>query len=279
MSKFADIRSKTKPLNDRSDILGAYYNDIRGYRRLSLGETRSLFADIRGDDADAAKKATDTVVCSTQRLVVSIARCYTMFAELGDLISEGNVGVMRAVELYDPDNGCEFSTYAALWIRRHILRYVCESSQQIRRTNGIRYGTYGGKAYSSFYCENGREPTEDELSDFIKDRYGETVNSTDLTPIAYTRVGDAGGEYMYGGDTSNVTEWINVEHNKKKVGNLLRTLNERERDVLLSYYGIGSEEPESFRTIADRYSVSEERIKQIHNNAIKKLRKNGKKGN
>ena len=281
MRRFADINSKSKPLTDYTETLGAYFSDVRKYKKLTVDEISDLFKRIRGVDEQDADKARETLVCASQRFVISIARCYGMLADISELISEGNVGLMKAIEKYDPESKFVFVTYAAFGVRKYMLKYISDTKPQIRRSNSIRYTTYHNKAFNTFFCENGRNPSEEELSGFIKERYGAIISPSDLTPISYTMVGGSSDEYLYGGANDNyTTQWINGEYEERDIEQLLKTLNEHEKDVILSYFGVGREIPESFSCIASRCNVSETKVKQTYHKALKKIKDSyGKKNN
>ena len=273
MTRRLNTRTTDKPIPRMTDALSAYYADIRKYPRLNKDETCRLFSEMRLG-GEAADKARESVIYRLQRFVVSVARCYSKYGEMSDLISEGNLGLMRAVELYNPESGNEITSYAVFWIRKYIIQYITDQVPQVRQKNTTRRVTYSTKANSLFFTEHGRFPTETELADFIEERYGEKIrDASDLTQLSFISSDTEYGESIFGSVTQDIGKKMNEEKNRHDVEVMMSSLNDRERDIIMSYYGIGGQNEESALEIGARLSLSEERVRQIHRDAIKKLNK------
>jgi len=228
------------------------------------------------------KKQKEELVKANLRLIISIARKYApkgMF--LSDLIQEGNIGLLKAVEKFDYRKGFKFSTYATWWIRQNITRYLAENTRTIRIPVHIIETIYKiSKIISTkFYREYGREPTLDELSK----ETGLSIEKLNYIfkvmkqPISLeTTIGDE--------EDNTLRDFIEDQNSLKpdevtfntalseKVREILKTLSPREEKIIRLRFGIGEREPCTLEEVGNKFGVTKERIRQIESIALRKLK-------
>ncbi len=258
-------------------ILGLYLSQARRHRLLSREEEASLSERIRqGDQA-----AWDELVRHNLRLVVSIARRYSgQGLELSDLVQEGNLGLMRAARGFDPSFGTKFSTYATWWIKQAIgravsnkasfIRVPVHAADQERALNGAR---------DRLRASSGREPSVEELSQAVGKSPREVTDilaarkvvvSYDV-PIGSEEDGSL-RELLADEAQADAEELYMEDALKGSVQDLLGKLPERERRVVERRYGLGGGGCATLGEVAEEIGVTRERVRQIQNGALRKLR-------
>ncbi len=228
------------------------------------------------------KKHKEELVKANLRLIISIARKYApkgMF--LSDLIQEGNIGLLKAVEKFDYRKGFKFSTYATWWIRQSITRYLAENTRTIRVPVHIIETIYKiSKVISTkFYREYGREPTLDELSretglPIEKLNY---IFKVMKQPISLeTTIGEEEDSTLRDFiEDQNALKPDEVTFNtalSEKIRELLKTLSPREEKIIRLRFGIGEREPCTLEEVGNKFGVTKERIRQIESIALRKLK-------
>ena len=270
----------------RNRTIDMYFNEIRKYPVLTSEQERELIKLIKEGNPQEAKEARDKLINCNQRFVVSVSRKWYNGENIMDIIEEANIGLMNAIEKYSLDKKERFLTYAIFWIRKAINDYVINKQPLVRPSNANKLYTYVNKVRSDFYNKNERYPTPAELKLILKKRYNIVMNETNETAqfdvfsmdeyvsdqSENVAVNSKVQDVMYRFSNNDVENSHDVEHIKTFVSNLLCTLTEREQYVIRSYYGIGCEE-ESMDLIAQNIGVCKERVRQIYNDAIKKMKK------
>ncbi|MES2461433.1 MAG: sigma-70 family RNA polymerase sigma factor [Armatimonadota bacterium] len=242
-------------------------------------EVRLAHRVARGD-----QQAKDILTEANFRLVVSIARRYSVPGiPLADLIQEGNIGLIRAVEKFDPSRGFRFSTYATWWIRRAIARAVINQGRTIRIPVYVAELIHKVvKTSGALRQELGREPSTDEVSramEVTPDRVNEIMRIA-MEPLSLeTPVGDKDSAQLadfiqsQGGMTSSDVA-LNLIR-REQLETVLAKLTDRERDVIRMRYGLEDGAPRTLEEVGQFFQVTRERVRQIELRALKKLRRIG----
>lgn len=260
-----------------NDAIKLYLRQIQKTRLLSAEEEVALAARIAGGD----KTARDRMIESNLRLVVKIARRYAhRDTPLLDLIAEGNIGLIKAVERFDPAKECRFSTYATWWIRQTIERSVDNQARAVRLP--VHVAEECGKLYRTtreLVGQMNREPSEEELAAAM----GVDVAKVRRLMLLFRRtysmerpMGEEGDLTLLDmiEDTSNiaVSELFENVDTYRLVMHWIETLSENERNILTLRFGLDDTEPQTLDALGQAYGLTRERIRQIEVGALKKLR-------
>jgi RNA polymerase primary sigma factor len=270
----------TNKITSRESLaLDKYLNDIGKIPLLTPDEEADLARRIREGDHEALEILTK----SNLRFVVSVAKQYQNHGlSLSDLINEGNVGLMKAAKRFDETKGFKFISYAVWWIRQSILQAIVEYSRIVRLPLN-KVGSYNkvNEAYVKFVQEFEREPTHEELADVLGLTVKEISNvlkgngrhmSVDA-PLS----GDDGNSTMLdvmSSDDEMAPDGTLMDQSlKEEVQQGLSILAPRELEVLSSYYGLNGKKSLTLEEIGDLYGLTRERVRQIKERAIRRLRK------
>lgn len=253
-------------------------------RELAAGRTLDEFKkDVRMLQRwmDKSQEAKREMVESNLRLVISIAKKYTNRGlSFLDLIQEGNMGLMKAVEKFEYRRGYKFSTYATWWIRQAVTRAIADQARTIRipvhMIETINKVLRGAK---KLMMETGREPTPEELAielGLTPDRVREIYKIAQHPISLQAEVGD-GGESQFGDFLEDTTIESPAEATgyailKDRMGEVLSTLTERERTVLIERFGLLDGKPKTLEEVGVRFKVTRERVRQIEAKALRKMR-------
>jgi RNA polymerase primary sigma factor len=238
-------------------------------------------ADLARRIRDGQHEALEHLVKANLRFVVSVARQYrNRGLSLSDLISEGNAGLVRAAKTFDEKKGCKFISYAIWWIRQRILQAIAEQSRIVRLPLN-RAGTLSriGKTSGELGHELGREPTAWEIADHLDLTEKEVtdtlkVSIPHLSIDAPTSDDDDGSlrEVIPDKDAPSPDSDVISRSLQEDVAEALESLNDREAKILTLYFGIGREEALTLEEIGRILGLTRERVRQIKEKAIKKLR-------
>jgi RNA polymerase primary sigma factor len=269
--------SSVRNISRESESLDQYLRDISIYPLISRQEEADLAIRIHSGDADAL----DELVRSNLRFVVSVAKRYqNQGVSLADLINEGNIGLMRAARKFDETKGIKFISYAVWWIRQAILQALAEQSR-IVRVPLSRAGTLHriGKRSSSMTQELGREPTLEEIAqelELTEEEIKHTLSMAQghLSLDAPLVPGEDGQlvDYLSDKFASPPDEELYTEALNRSIDEALSTLGERESSVLRLYFGLGDSEPLTLEQIGERFGITRERVRQIKERALGRLR-------
>ena len=229
-----------------------------------------------------SKRARDHMIKANLRLVVKIAQDYANYGlPLLDLISEGNIGLMKAVERFDPNKGGKLSTYAAWWIKQSIKRALANQSKTIRLpVHMVDKISKMRRVAMSMSEDLGREPTDDELSEEIGiDRAKlAQLKAASLRPASLDAPisDDDSTEFgeIIGDDRAQTPHEILSHRNMHdQLDGLLDVLDERERKIIDARFGLNGHKPKTLEEVGQEFGVTRERIRQLQNIALKKLRR------
>lgn len=259
------------------DTLKAYLKSIGNHPRLTADQEKELSVRaLKGD-----KDAIDTLTTCNLLLVVSIAKkYYGCGLPLLDLIQEGNLGLMKAAEKYDGTTGNRFSTYATYWIRQAISRALGDQSRTIRiPANMVELLSKTKKATAELTQKLGRAPSDKEIAQHLGVELDKVQTVMDLAQVSAsldTPVDDEGetsmGDLIADHSAENPMAAMIKEANKQIVASILDTLAPREAEILRMRFGINADKAMTLEEVGDHYGLSKERIRQIENKAIRKLR-------
>lgn len=269
----------TKSITNReSQSLERYLQEIGKVELLAPEEEVALAVRIRKGDLKALERLTK----ANLRFVVSVAKQYqNQGLTLPDLINEGNLGLIKAAQRFDETRGFKFISYAVWWIRQSILQALAEQSRIVRLPlNKVGLTNRITKAYQMLEQEFEREPTTEELADTLEVSVEEVATTLMLSARHVSVDGPiCEGEentlidVLVNGNAANTDEkLVHEESLKMEIDQSLKALTERQKNVVCFFYGIGVDHPLSLEDIGERYSLTRERVRQIKDKAITKLR-------
>src|SRR5499427_7464511 len=255
-----------------------YLREIGQIPLLTPEQEIELAAKIKKGDREARA----LMIRSNLRLVVKIAHDY---ANLGlpllDLISEGNIGLMKAVERFDPAKGGKLSTYAAWWIKQSIKRALANQSKTIRLPVHLVDKISKMRRVSLQMSEElGREPTDEELGDEIGIASGKvsqlktvSIRPASLDVLFNDTASTEFGEIVGDEDAQTPFELFRDKSMRDELSELLGVLDDRERKIIFERYGLDGGKPKTLEEVGKRFGVTRERIRQLQNIALSKLRR------
>lgn len=271
----------TKSITNReSESLEKYLSEIGKEELLSSDEEVELAQLIRKGD----RKALDRLTKANLRFVVSVAKQYqNQGLSLADLINEGNVGLIKAAEKFDETRGFKFISYAVWWIRQSILQAIAEQSRIVRLPlNQVGSVNKINRMLTKFEQENERRPSIDEISevtDIPEEKVGEAMMITGrhISVDAPFQEGEDNSllDVMVNDNSPMADRQLVVESLRTEIASVLKMLNERERNVIKAFYGIDGPEL-TLEEIGVKYGLTRERVRQIKEKAIRRLRSNTK---
>jgi RNA polymerase primary sigma factor len=259
-----------------TDALQLFLNEAGRYKLLTASEEVELAKRIeRGD-----KQAKDLMINSNLRLVVSIAKKYQGHGiSLLDLIQEGIIGLIRAVEKFDWRRGYKFSTYATWWIRQAVQRGVANKSRTIRiPVHIVEREQKISRAERELMVKLGREPTDEEIAERAKlslkhvQEVGAAARAVTSLDKPVGSEGDSSFAELIAGESAEPSEEVHVSLTEQAVRTAVETLPEREREVVKLRFGLnGDRDPQSLEEIGRQLGLTRERVRQIETQALRRL--------
>lgn len=264
---------------ESDDVVDAYLRLLRKQKLLTKEEEQKLARAARAGDADAFLE----LVRRNLRLVVSIAKQYKNYGlSLEDLIQEGNLGLLRAAQKFDPDRNCRFSTYATWWIRHSVVRAIGEKVRLIRLPGNVDLEWRKlQKAMNNHHASLGRSPTVEELShtcnmpvervEYVLDAYKQCISldapaGDEIDGTLVDGVADSG---------KSIEQVVAELLLSRDVDRLLSRLNVREREVIKLRFGLDNSKSLPVDEIAKLLDISSERVKHLLSRALRKMRRLG----
>ena len=282
-----DIEDERASYNEiTDDSVRLYLREIGRIPLLTPEEEFNLAQKIVHGSEKESKRAKDKMAESNMRLVVSIAKRYgSRGLDFLDLIQEGNTGLLRAVEKFDPDKGFKFSTYATWWIRQAITRAIADQARTIRiPVHMVETINKVMRAQRRLTQELNREPTNEEIGKFMDmdaAKVGYVMKIKQSIASLDATVGHDGddedsslGDFIEDEDRQAPEETAALQLLKEQIAKILSTLTDREQKIIKMRFGIGGGKSHTLEEVGAEFSVTRERIRQIEAKALAKLRKN-----
>ena len=267
--------------NKDSDSVDRYLMEISKKELLTPQEESELAKLSREGDIDAL----DKLVQANLRFVVSVAKQYqNQGLSLNDLINEGNLGLIRAAQKFDETRGFKFISYAVWWIRQAMAQAIIEQSKIIRIPTGkVQNFSKINKAFQMLEQEYMRDPsvedvmkktglTEDDINEYLKN-----IVSTVSTDAGLGK-GEDGGDMTYGDTLHDNSHMLPDDEMMRtsvetQLTNMLATLNDREKEIITLYFGLGGTETHTLEEIGDKLNLTRERVRQIKERCLERLKK------
>ena len=262
--------------NRESQSLDKYLHEIGKVDLITAEEEVILAQKIREGDQAALERLTKTNL----RFVVSVAKQYqNQGLTLGDLINEGNLGLIKAAKRFDETKGFKFISYAVWWIRQSILQAIAEQSRIVRLPlNQVGSLSKISKAFSKLEQEFEREPSPEELADILEttvDKISDTLSNSGRH-VSMDAPFVAGEENtlldVLGNNEPNTDFNLINESLSEEIKRSLSTLTEREREIVVLFFGLGGSSPLSLEEIGEKFNLTRERVRQIKDKALQRLR-------
>ena len=271
----------TKSITNReSASLDKYLQEIGREDLITVEEEVELAQAIKKGD----KEALDKLTRANLRFVVSVAKQYqNQGLSLPDLINEGNLGLIKAAEKFDETRGFKFISYAVWWIRQSILQALAEQSRIVRLPlNQVGSLNKINKAFQKFEQENERRPSAEELAkelDVPVEKVSDSlkVSGRHVSMDAPFVEGEDNSllDVLVNDDAPDADETLMKESLQKEIERALSTLTERESDIIKMFFGIGCQEM-TLEEIGDKFQLTRERVRQIKEKAIRRLRQDSR---
>ncbi len=274
---------------NENDMAYRYFADIRRYKQLTEEQQKELLHTVKHGSEKESLAARKKLIECNQRIVASVAKHLSNGYNFNDLVSEGTIGLNRAIDKYNLDFKQHFITYAIFWINKYIVDYLIGDDKLISPKNANKVYAYVAKVNNKFFLENCRYPTPEELQELLKEAGVIFSNKDDLiNPLTisvdeidpdYSDKDDSeimsitlNREYNEATSENDVETYIDKEHIKSIVEKYLSYLTEKQKYIITHYYGIGCY-PETFQMIANAFDTETRNISREYNNAISKIRK------
>lgn len=267
--------------------LNRYYDDIKKYPSLTIEEERKLFKLIQDKDKKLSSIARDKIIKCNQRFVVFVAKYYSNNELILDLIEEGNIGLMKAIDAYSIKNGAKFSSFCVHYIKKEILKYIEDNSFIVKRPSTCKYFKAIEKINDEFFQKHQRYPSKEEIEEILSKEKGKTIKNisnisvlsidedsdcselTDINKFALIDKISANNSYnSWSEDFKKIDSSIKEELNR-----LLIELTPREKRIIILLYGLNGVKKLTANEVAKKEKITKERIYQIKISACKKLKR------
>ena len=266
--------------NRESASLDKYLQEIGHEELLTTDEEVELAQRIRKGD----KRALERLTKANLRFVVSVAKQYqNQGLSLPDLINEGNVGLIKAAAKFDETRGFKFISYAVWWIRQSILQAIAEQSRLVRLPlNQVGSVNKITRELNKFEQEHERKPSVDEIAervDLPEDKIADAMKANSRHVSMDAPIADGEDSSMIdflSGDSSNTDRELAIESLKAEVSRILKLLTDKEQKVLRAFFGIDGSPEMTLDEIGEKYNLTRERVRQIKEKALRRLRHNTK---
>lgn len=283
-----DCNSKTNFFVNKSNVSSIYFNEVRRIPLLTETEERMLVLQFKNAPTEQERnKAKNKLIEANLRFVISIAKKLGTPETFHDLVSEGNIGLIKAIEKFDEEKECHLITYALSWIVAYIKNYQITQQNSVVPPNALKLHNYVKNVTREFFAKNERNPSLHEIADLVRKKFDFKINNLEDVELGrmisidekYSVIDDddtveESKDYLERTSSNNISEGIEEEYTKHKLNFFLGKLDERERFIVEKRFGIGCIQ-ESFETIGLQLTpeLGGERVRQICNDAVKKMKR------
>ena len=285
-----NLTSTNTNILTRSESLVRFYHDVRKYKIMTIEEETEWVNLYKNGNSDEKECAKNELIKSNIRFVIAMAKKYGNETNLLDLINEGVIAMIEALEKFDQTVGIRFLSYAVWYVRREINSFCMKQNNVVRKNNlSLTYHVIS-KATNDFVQKEFRQPTLEELQEILMDEYN--INIKNINDILETRISSIDERYdddddtsigdilLFNNNTCGTNEYDNISNddfNKKFLSSLFKILNERETTIIKMVYGIGYNKQYELREIANELNMSYERVRQLKYSTIEKMKTHAKK--
>tara|TARA_A100001201_G_scaffold51829_1_gene51363 strand:+ start:15056 stop:15904 length:849 start_codon:yes stop_codon:yes gene_type:complete len=270
-------------ITDRPKTSNRFYNEEKLPKLLTVEEEKDLAELIKNSNGSKKQEAKNLFIASNLRLVIKIARSYeNLGLDLEDLISEGNIGLVSAVDRFDPEKGAKFSTYAGFWIRQRIMRALSNHSSIIRMPCYLKQLYLNYLKYLEAYQEkHDKKPSIKEISEFLnitERKVKEMLEAASAIisldcKISEDNDGDTYAEVIKDERSDDPLKSLSTKNTTEVIDRALQELDPRERKIIRKRFGLDGDKPNTLEEIGAMFSVTRERIRQIERVALLKFKK------
>ncbi len=270
-------------ITDRPKTSNRFYNEEKLPKLLTVEEEKDLAELIKNSNGSKKQEAKNLFIASNLRLVIKIARSYeNLGLDLEDLISEGNIGLVSAVDRFDPEKGAKFSTYAGFWIRQRIMRALSNHSSIIRMPCYLKQLYLNYLKYLEAYQEkHDKKPSIKEISKFLnitERKVKEMLEAASAIisldcKISEDNDGDTYAEVIKDERSDDPLKCLSTKNTTEVIDRALQELDPRERKIIRKRFGLDGDKPNTLEEIGVMFSVTRERIRQIERVALLKFKK------
>lgn len=274
----AEIEQKDKiTINNQTPYsMNLFFKDVRKKSPLSSEEQTELAKKAKQGDIEAR----DKLIESNQRFIVSIAKEYqNNNIPLGDLINEGNLGLIKSIEKYDENRDIKFLSYAVWWIRQAMIQMIYEKGETVRLpVNRINALNKFSKVKENLTQKLDREPTFEEVeenSDMSENDVKGTLDMNESVSLDSKVSEDSETtfiDFIENDDYGKIENEMNDDALKEELFDILSDLSQREQDIIMMYYGLNGYQSMTLKEIGEKLNLTNERVRQIKENVNKKLR-------
>lgn len=270
---------------DYNDYLKTYLKEVRKHPLMSQEEEIELFKRYEQGDKSVASR----ILEANMRFVFAVAKRYSNQSNILDLVNEGNMGLLEAIDKFDWRLGNRFLSYAVWYIRKNISSYISENAF-IKKTNSRRIVPLINKISNEFYLTNGYLPSNEQVAERLEKDYDIPLKDISyIYPVETISIDSKinqedsstfADSLIFTAETSSKNEIVDIsnkEYNKKVVEKVLAILPEREQKIMKYLFGIDCDQEHTMDDAAEEFGMTKERIRQIKNACLKKMYKKTKK--
>ena len=286
-------KEEEKKLLERLYVIRKKYEEIKekleqnGYR-VSDNEIRRIGDAEYGIDSNEENELRNKIVLSNLRYAISVARVMANNKNVYDLIEEANLSLFEALDHFNPteyDNS--FITFATHYIRRNLNLYIVNKDRMVKKSNGVKTYSTLAKAKDMFIQEYNRQPSPDEIKEYLYEKMGVSVQNIDVIDMNVSSIDewyeDDEGNRMFSNESETYNKYtvskndyednVDSQYNQKIVTYMISKLKPRDKEVIEMSYGIGCDREYEIQEIAEKLKITTERVRQIKNEAIERMKR------